>query len=143
LEQLRIEAGLSRGEVARRVGVWDSASVSAWERGRQQPAPANVPLLAAALGVAPLELFDVPGTPSVGVLRRAAGLTLMELAQKAGLAYVRCQRIEKGLFEPTADDIQRLAAALGETVQRVEAAVRATAHAEAAATRKPSTSEGP
>jgi transcriptional regulator with XRE-family HTH domain len=48
LARLRHEAGLTRAPIARQVGVWDSASVAAWERGRQQPAPANVPLLASA-----------------------------------------------------------------------------------------------
>lgn len=143
LQRLREEAGMTRSEVARRVGVWDSASVAAWERGRQQPAPVNVPLLARALGVQPLDLFEPAGTPSVGVLRRAAGLTLTQLAAKAGLSYARCQRIEKGLVEPSTEDVARLASAIGATQKRLRAAVHAAGQTAAAATKSPSTSAGP
>lgn len=142
LMRLRQEAGLARAEVARRVGVWDSASVAAWERGRQQPSPANVPLLAAALSVPPLDLFEVVGTPSMSVLRRVSGLTLTELAERAEMSYARCQRIEKGLTEPTREDEARLSAALGVGLRVLRAAVRGSGHT-AAATRKPTTSAGP
>jgi transcriptional regulator with XRE-family HTH domain len=142
LQRLRWEAGLTRSEVARRVGVWDSASVAAWERGRHQPAPANVPLLAAALRVEPLDLFEVTDIPSLSVLRRAAGLTLTQLAAKAGLSYARCQRIENGCVEASVEDITRLASAVGATRPRLRAATRAARQA-TAATRNPSTSAGP
>ena len=143
LRRLREEAGLTRSEVARLVGVWDSASVAAWERGRQQPAPVNVPLLAAALGVEPVDLFELTGTPTVAVLRRAAGLTLTQLAAKAGLSYTRCREIEKGLIAPRTEDVARMATAIGTTRPRLRAAVHATGHAAAAATKNPSTSAGP
>jgi transcriptional regulator with XRE-family HTH domain len=142
LMQLRQEAGLTRAAVARHVGVWDSASVAAWERGKQQPAPVNVPLLAAALGVAPLDLFEVVGAPSLGMLRRAAGLTLTELAEQAGVPYTRCQRIETGLMVPTGDDVARLSTALGVRHKVLRAAVGGVCHT-AAATKKPTTSGGP
>lgn len=143
LQRLRGEAGLTRSEVARRVGVWDSASVAAWERGRQQPAPVNVPLLAAALGVEPLDLFEVTDTPCMSVLRRAAGLTLTQLAATAGMSYARCQRIEKGLIDPCATDVARLASALGTAQKRVRAAVLVSGQTPVAATRNPSTNAGP
>jgi transcriptional regulator with XRE-family HTH domain len=123
--------------------VWDSASVAAWERGRQQPAPGNVPRLASALGVRPLDLFELTGTPSVAVLRRAAGLTLAQLAANTGLSYARCQRIEKGLVKPCTSDVARLASALGATQKSLRAAVRAADQTAAAATRNPNASAGP
>jgi transcriptional regulator with XRE-family HTH domain len=88
--RLRHEAELTRDAIARRVVVWDSASVAAWERGRQQPSPAKVPLLAAALGVKPLDLFAITRAPPLSVLRRAASLTLTEVASRVGMSYAKC-----------------------------------------------------
>jgi transcriptional regulator with XRE-family HTH domain len=141
LMRLRQDAGLTRAEVARRVAVWDSASVGAWERGMQQPSPAKIPLLAAALGVKPLDLFAITDAPSLSVLRRAAGLTLTELASRAAMSYTKCRRLEKGLLDPTGDDERRLAASLSVRLKDVRAAVRAR-HA-AAAMRNPTTRPGP
>lgn len=125
-----------------RVGVWDGGSVAAWERGRKQPSPAKIPRLADALGVKPLDLFEVTGHPPLEVLRRAAGLTLIELAGLSGLPYSRCERLEKGTIEPADEDERRLAGALGVRVKDVHAAVLAARHA-AAAMRKPTASAGP
>ena len=140
LMRLRQDAGLSRAEIARRVSVWDRASVRAWERGTQQPSPAKIPLLASALGVKPVDLFEMT-QPSLGVLRRAAGLTLTGLAARTGMSYAKCQRLEKGLLEATDDDERRLAAALRVRLKGVRAAARVT-HT-AAAMRKPTTRPGP
>jgi len=47
---LRLERGWKQAALAARLGV-DHSTVSAWERGRQVPAPATLDALATALGV--------------------------------------------------------------------------------------------
>jgi len=145
LRRLRQKAGLTQAEVARRVGVRDGARVRAWERDDEQPLPGNVPRLAAALGVSAGDLFGVSGRPSLAIMRRIAGLTLTELARNTGMAYARCQRIEKGLLSPNDEDAARLAAALGVEVSGVRQALSRDAGSAqiAAAMRKPTTSAGP
>jgi len=145
LRRLRQQAGLTQAELANLVRVRDAARVGAWKRGDEQPSPGNVPRLAEALGVRAAELFDVSDGPCLAIMRRIADLTLMELAGNAGMAYARCQRLEKGLLSPTDDDAAGLAAALGVEVIDVRQALR-QAHGSAqtaAATRKPTTSAGP
>ena len=145
LRRLRQKAGLTQAEVAMRVGVRDGARVRAWERDDEQPLPRNVPRLAAALGVSATDLFGVSGAPCLAITRRIAGLTLTELARNAGMAYARCQRIEKGLLSPSDDEAARLAAALGVEVSGVRQALSRDAGSAqtAAATMKPTTSAGP
>jgi transcriptional regulator with XRE-family HTH domain len=48
-------------------------------------------------------------------MRRAANLTQVELAKKTELTYVYIGRLEKGISQPTADVIKRLAEGLGVT----------------------------
>jgi transcriptional regulator with XRE-family HTH domain len=96
-----------------------------------------IPKLADALNLEPSDLFE-DGPESLELLRRAAGLSLMELGDGTGLGYKRVRRIERGLTSAVADDIARLASTLGVTQQRVRAAAQA-----AAATRKNAASAGP
>ena len=56
LQRLRVRAGLSGAEVARRMGV-SAASVSGWEQGRARPKPGRMAALAAILGVPAAELL--------------------------------------------------------------------------------------
>lgn len=142
LMQLRLQAGLGRTELAHRVQVWDRATVGAWERGDQQPSRRKVPLLADALGVRPLDLFELDGPPSLSTLRRAAGLTLMQLAARTDMSYARCQRLEKGLLIPTVAERARLAEALGVRRKDIQVATDSPGH-HTAATRKNTASAGP
>jgi transcriptional regulator with XRE-family HTH domain len=59
LRQLRLQRGLKQAALAARLGV-DHTTVSAWERGRQTPAPSSLTALAALLGV----LVEDLGFPS-------------------------------------------------------------------------------
>ena len=142
LMTLRQQAGLGRTELARRVNVWDRATVGAWEHGVQQPSARKIPLLADALGVRPLDLFELDSPPSLATLRRAAGLTLMQLAARTDMSYARCQRLEKGLLIPSSAERARLAAALGVRRKDIQSAAHRVDH-HTAATRKESASAGP
>lgn len=57
LQRLRTSAGLSLGEVAKRMGV-SAPSVSGWEKGRGRPTRGRIVKLAAILGVPPADLLD-------------------------------------------------------------------------------------
>src|SRR5262245_9314942 len=63
LRQLRTEAGMSQGDVAKKAGVSQS-HISQWESGIYAPSATDVPDLAAALGVEIAELFK----PAVGTV---------------------------------------------------------------------------
>jgi transcriptional regulator with XRE-family HTH domain len=54
LRELRIEKGLTLGELAAALGCALSGPGS-WERGRYGPSPRQIPRLAAALGITPEE----------------------------------------------------------------------------------------
>lgn len=120
---LRKAAGLTQAELAALV---DSPGrelrVGEWERGEVQPRPQYLARLAAALGVEPLELLDVdPADPPLIALRVAAGLTLERVSQATGLSVTAYRRLEIGVVrrDPDPDDIQRLADALGVSVERL------------------------
>jgi transcriptional regulator with XRE-family HTH domain len=137
LRAARSRVGLTQAELAERAGIADVGRISNWERGVDQPTPAVVPHLAEALGLNPAELYEA-ALGSFEVMRRAAGLSLMALAELTGLGYKRVRGIEKGLRVPTADDAARLASALDVSAARVLSAAQV-----AAATRNAAASAGP
>lgn len=113
LRSARQQAGVSQAQLATAVGVSDQNRISLWERGLEQPRPGLVPRIAQALGVAAIDLYTVgPDGADLQVLRLAAGLTVSELAHRAGLAHIRYWRIETGRA-PTDHEVTQLAAALG------------------------------
>ena len=114
------------------MNVWDRATVGAWEHGVQQPSPRKIPLLANALGVRPLDLFELDTPPSLATLRRALGLTLMQLAGRTDRSYARCHRLEKGLLMPSSTERALLAAGLGVRKKDIQAAVHRDGHHTAA-----------
>lgn len=65
LRAYREQAGLSRREVARRVGV-NPEAVDAWESGKCWPTGYNLPKLAAALGISIEELYLGPSRDQEG-----------------------------------------------------------------------------
>lgn len=122
LRAARDRAGLSAGELAALVGASDGAAVRAWERGRVSPAPRRIPVIARAVGVEPLRL--VQGDDQIvtlTVLRRAAGLTLKEVADRVRMSFSRYQAIEHGgvLREP---EKARISDALGVSIAEIERA---------------------
>jgi transcriptional regulator with XRE-family HTH domain len=144
LRSTRGNTGMTQVELAERVGV-APAAVRSWERGVDQPTAANVSRLAAALGVDARDFYEaISGPPMVAVLRHAAGLSLMELATRSGLAYSRCRRIEKGTVRPTRADVAALSKGLGVTAAELRRALGTAADDQkAAAVRKAATRAGP
>lgn len=125
LAELRERAGLTRTELARRVGVASGERIGSWERGIDQPSAPYLPRLAQALGVEPIELLDVDvKAPTFTALRYVAGLTIEDLAKAVGVRYGVMQRIDRGVVEPPDDLVKRLAAALGFKPAQVVAAHR-------------------
>ncbi len=51
--------------------------------------------------------------------RRAAGLTALELARRAGSTEDRVYQLERGRYRPRADEAQRLAHALKSSVKKL------------------------
>jgi transcriptional regulator with XRE-family HTH domain len=87
-------------------------------------------VLAAALGVEPLELFDVdPADPPLSALRLAAGLSLPDMQPVAAVPVMTYQRLERGIgsAEPREDTVGAVATALGVTPERVRSAIAGSA----------------
>ena len=98
LRKARLNAGLTLREVAAELNVADGARIGAWEHGREQPQPSFIPLLAKALNVPVTALLLGKSlTPSLADLRLAKGLTLTEVAAKAGIARSTFHRLEQGI----------------------------------------------
>lgn len=100
--------------------------VSEWERGDLHPHPRHLLALARALDVAPLALLDCdPQDPPLTALRLAAGLTLRDVEERAGVPYASYRRLESGLNRrgPTAAVLDALAAALGVDAHQLQRAV--------------------
>ena len=68
LRAARLRAGLSRSEVAQRVGV-SEATVKGWENGARAPKASTHAALAGALGMA-FEALEKPGPADAEDLRR-------------------------------------------------------------------------
>jgi len=97
LREVRVEAGLKQGEVARAVDV-DSKHISRLERGKVNPSFELIFQLAAALRVSPAALFDFD--------RSEASLKTVEkdlrllLEQRDLQQLKRARLVVKALFEP-------------------------------------------
>jgi len=63
---------------------------------------------------------DVPVGVALAQLRRRKGLTGLELGRLTGMSQGKVSKIETGAFRPTADDVTRLAKALGADDAQVE-----------------------
>ena len=102
LAAAREDAGMTQADLALAIGVSAAQRIANWERGDEQPRPNFIPVLARALGVAPLELVDVdPGRRLVEDLVRAvragAGVLLLHRHGSASLsACVRPGRASTG-----------------------------------------------
>ena len=117
----RVAAGLTQQQLADTVGV-ARPLVSDWERGTTRPRASNVPAVAAAIGIDPLELVaDDYHQLDLEALRLAAGLSRQALAEAAGMTFPRYQRLEAGerASDPPADLVRRLARILSVPVDTV------------------------
>ena len=98
LVQARRRSGLSQAELARAVGAAGRERVSQWERGIEHPHPRQLRAGAEVLGLDPLELLGVAGEEwTLRDVRLAAGLSLTDAHQSAGLPYSTYYRLERGI----------------------------------------------
>lgn len=105
LRSSRLAAGLSQGEVAERLQV-SQATVSNWELGKTEPSRRQIEELESFLG--PLSAEDISSssatTPSevspfgvwLNATRVRKGLTVPELAQRAGVSIMTVYNLESG-----------------------------------------------
>jgi transcriptional regulator with XRE-family HTH domain len=108
------------------IGASSKQRVWQWERGAEQPRPRYVPELAKVLAVAPLELLDGDQSrPTISALRLAAGLTRDEVWQRAAIAKMTYNRIDRGIGRrpPDPSIVRSLAMVLGATEGEVLAAI--------------------
>ena len=124
LRAARSAAGLSAAAIADVVGASDGATVRAWERGATAPSVHRIPLLAKALDIDALHLVcGEVARPSMKSLRRAAGLTLVELSRRTGLGYARCRQLETGSVGVAQIEVAEIARATGFSQARVREAI--------------------
>jgi len=125
LRAARLRAGLSRGEVAARVGV-SEATVKGWENGERAPKASSHARLAKALGVA-FEALERPGPADAEDLRRlreSLGLTQAQAARRLGIDASALKRVEAGAELPP--DPKVMARVYGLTAADLAAVVRRT-----------------
>lgn len=117
LHQLRKKRGLSLEEVGIGVGV-TSSHISQLENGKRQPSFTLVADLAEYFDVDPTFFIETPYKfyghgRKITEFREAKGVTIEELASKVGLAVTYLQSVEDGERRLTAEEISRVADALG------------------------------
>ena len=128
LQAAREVKGMSREELATRLELSSPARVRVWEMGLERPRPRYVPLLAAALGLDPLQLLDVDvDDPPLAALRVAAGRATNEMGAP-GISVMTYVRLEDGRPGPgpSGAAVSAIAGRLGLEDARVEAAIRRT-----------------
>lgn len=125
LRDVRLVAGLSRAQLAERVGV-SEATVKAWETGVRAPRAAVQVRLARVLGL-DFEDLEVAGPEDAEDLRRlreSLGLTRAEAAARLGIDPSALKRVEAGAELPP--DPKVMARVYGLTAGELAAVVRRT-----------------
>lgn len=96
LANARRAAQLTQQELAAAAGVANELRVGLWERGEERPHARFIPVLARRLEINPLALLDgEPERPDLTHLRVAAGLSVREMAERAGLTTMSYHRLER------------------------------------------------
>lgn len=120
----RVAQGLSRGELARQVGV-STGAVAKWETGRSTPAVDTLARVASVLGLGMADLISVPdGERFLGDLRALAGLTQPQLAARIGFSSSTVADLERGHAILTDVQEERIAAAVAATRDDVRKAYK-------------------
>lgn len=121
LHRARSAQGLTQHQLARIVDVAGGERVSGWERGANEPRARIIPELAAALGVDPLDLLDLPNGVDLRALRLVVGRTAPELARAVHVSVHTYLRWEAGLRLPTGQEqiLAALCRELGVTKPRL------------------------
>ncbi|MFH5207898.1 helix-turn-helix domain-containing protein [Antrihabitans spumae] len=113
LESARDNAGMTRGTLARKIGV-DPTTIHGWETGRSHPTPDLLARAAEELGILVDALVDIdPDQRTLTDLRVLAGLTQRQLADRIGLSQPTVGRIERGEARLTDPAAELLASTLG------------------------------
>jgi transcriptional regulator with XRE-family HTH domain len=96
LRRLRRRHGLSHDALGARVGI-NRPALIAYEKGSKRVGLHSLHLLAAALGVDPLELTTATrDTATLADLRARAGVSKTDLADRLGLDRTTWERVERG-----------------------------------------------
>lgn len=123
LVRARKARGLSQEALGEAVGR-ARTNIIPWEKvAGDTPSPRNLVLIAEVLDVQPWELTNVnPEEAGLADLRSWAGLTQRELADAAQIARSSYSLLERGGLPLHVEVAERIAAALGRTVEEVERA---------------------
>jgi transcriptional regulator with XRE-family HTH domain len=122
----RDKAKCSRADLARLADI-SVGAVFAWETGTATPQVDTLLKVAEALSVPIGTFIDLDENDRyLGDLRVLAGLTQPQLAQKVGMSTTSLGTLERGEARLKDEVAQKLAAALGCTVDQVEAAYQRT-----------------
>lgn len=125
MRELRLQAGLSQRELARRAGV-HGAQITRWEAGSQGMLASSAAAVARALGVQVEDLGVTvgeardrtprPTTNRICELRVKAGLSQRDLAGRAGVTRSQIAHWEAGRYGMVLDNADAVARALGVSV---------------------------
>jgi transcriptional regulator with XRE-family HTH domain len=129
LRPLRLQASLSRAQLAEKIGV-SVATIAHWECGRRGLPARRITPIAGALNLPPGEVlvqFRQPiATPPVSRLagmRRAAGLTQRQVADGLNVTHPLICHWERGRSIPNWPQVRRLAVLFRRPVEQVAVAV--------------------
>lgn len=127
IREFRLKRNMSLQELARKAEL-SVSYLSEIERGKKQPSLEVVEKLAAALNISKNAFFDESvtrkrDTSSVGdrirILRQEKGISLSELAEKAGISATYLCQIEKGHALPSLSTLKAIAQALNTSLQEL------------------------
>ena len=136
LRRSRLSAGLTLSELGQSVGV-GSVAVRHWEAGISSPSTQRLPKVAEALGLEVEDLYEAPDRKaSLADLRRAAGLTQAQLAEKLGTYKTMVSDWERGKSEVPIELMGVYTEALGTTIVEVYDASSTSAGVSAGFTRE-------
>lgn len=127
LAAARVAAGLTQAALARRIGT-TPARIGEWERAMSQPQARLMGRLVTVLGVPARDwLAKDLGAPTLGDLRKCAGLTVDEVVEAAGISLRLYRSLETGkrVNDPPAQAVRALATLLVLPPRAVIAAVEA------------------
>lgn len=127
LRRTREAAGLSRPQLAERVGV-NVTLIKSWETKGVCPTVSNLTRVAKALGLKVDDLYkpDAISAGSLRDLRVAAGMTQQQLAQQIGVRQALVSMWERSKARPFWDEITCYAAALDVEPTAIAAAIDLT-----------------
>jgi len=117
IRKLREERNYSLEELANKSGI-SVSYLSEIERGNKRPSLATIERLSAALNVSTRQFLDHIREEGVNLgeriraHREEKGLSLKELAQRAGISYSYLCEIEKGLVLPSVRSLRKIASGL-------------------------------